>query len=100
MKLWEKISKIGSKEVYFRIWSFLLLLLLLTLVLSTLPSPLNSAPIQNLDLLAHKIPELIDQNLDRRNFVYSFIQTNKDLRGVLKPLSIKIKVYLDQFLSA
>ena len=43
---------------------------------------------------------LIDRNLDQRNFVYSSIRIIRDLRGVLKPLSIKIKVYFYQFLNA
>ena len=62
MKLWGKILVNGfKKEVSVRISSVLLLCLLLTLVFLALPSPLNSAPIQNLDLLHYKIPELTGQ---------------------------------------
>ena len=41
---------------------------------------------------------LIDYNLNHKSFVFPSARINKDLRGVLKPLSIKIKVYKDFFL--
>jgi len=49
-------------------------------------------------ILDNLIKFSIDQNLNHKSFVFPSARINKDLRGVLKPLSIKIKVYKDFFL--
>ena len=62
MKLWVKILILGSKVLFARILSVLVLLSLIGVVLAAIPSPLSSEPNLNWGRFHYKTPELIGQN--------------------------------------